>query len=123
MATSSNQHAGSDAAKPEDKIMFLVAYLVPVLTGIIVYVLYAEKDKELRFHAVQSILYGIAVMVAGYILSAILFPFFLRGYFAWGAILDVIFLLAWLYGLYIGYEGFMGRRRLIPGIGNIAKEA
>ncbi len=123
MATSSSQHVNSRAAKSEDKIMFLVAYLVPVLTGIIVYVLYSEKDRELRFHAVQSILYGIAFIVAWYVLSAVLFALFFLGGLALGAVLDIIFALAWLYGLYIGYEGFMGRRRLIPVLGNIAKEA
>jgi hypothetical protein len=31
--------------------------------------------------------------------------------------------LLWLYGLYVGYNAFMGRRILIPVAGNLAKES
>ncbi|MCL5008413.1 MAG: hypothetical protein M1156_00795 [Candidatus Marsarchaeota archaeon] len=105
----------------EDKIMFIIAYLVPILTGIVVYILYAEKDKRLRFHAVQAILYGIAFLVIYAILSLILS--FFAVFIVALILLDLFALLAWLYGLYIGYEAYMGRQALIPVISDYAQKA
>ncbi|MCL5427927.1 MAG: hypothetical protein M1321_01975 [Candidatus Marsarchaeota archaeon] len=124
MSAEQGQHRGGqhNATKSEDKIMFIVAYLVPVLAGVVVYVLYADKDRELRFHAVQSILFGVAFWVLWWILGAIFFISF-AGHFIWGEVLDAVMALLWLYGLYVGYNAFMGRRILIPVAGNLAKES
>lgn len=111
------EKAGSD-----DKIWFIIAYLVPILTGIITYVLYASKDKQLKFHAVQSILYGIAIVVGYYVLVVIFFVLF----FMIPATLfipNLLILLAWLYGLYVGYKAFNGTTVMIPGVGEMAKKA
>ena len=106
----------------EDKIWYLLAYLVPVLTGIIAYALYAEKDKKLRFHAVQSIFYGIAIWIFYFILSIFFFVFFFLFFFlSW--IPGVILLLLWLYGLYIGYQAYSGKEAKMPVIGDMAAKA
>ncbi|MEM0139670.1 MAG: hypothetical protein QXZ44_03560, partial [Ferroplasma sp.] len=58
----------SNENRENNKIMFIVAYLIPVVTGVIVYILYGEKDKKLKFQAVQSILLGIVWIIASIIL-------------------------------------------------------
>lgn len=104
----------------EDKIMYLVAYVIPVITGIFVYFLYADKNKNLKFHGVQSIIYGVVTIVVYYILLAV---FGVVGMFLLGWILSLFWLLAWLYGLYVGYEAMLGHDIEIPAVSNIAKSA
>ena len=58
----------------DDKIMYIFSYLLTWLSGIIVYMLYSEKDKNLRFHAVQSILLGILITVIGIFSFFLFFP-------------------------------------------------
>ncbi len=106
----------------EDKIWFIIAYLIPVLTGIITYVMYADKDKKMKFQAVQSILYGIAMIIGYYILVGI-FSFLLFAIPGVLFILSLLLFLAWLYGLYVGYQAFNGTMVSIPVIGEMAKKA
>ncbi|WP_061950993.1 hypothetical protein [Acidiplasma cupricumulans] len=46
----------------KNSIMYLIAYLVPVLTGILVYIMYGN-DNRMKFHGVQAILLGIAIFI------------------------------------------------------------
>lgn len=106
----------------DNKIWFIVAYLIPILTGIIAYVMYADKDKNMKFQAVQSILYGIAMIIGYYILVVI---FFLLLFAIPGVLFipNLLLFLAWLYGLYVGYQAFNGTMASIPVIGEMAKKA
>ncbi len=97
----------------DDKIMYIFSYLLTWLSGIIVYILYSEKDRNLRFHAVQSILLGIIITIIG-IFSAFLF-------FPVSIFTDLFAFLLYLYGIYVGYKAYTGVNISIPVIGDMAK--
>ena len=99
----------------ENSIMYVIAYLIPLLTGVIVYVMYGN-DKRLKFHAVQAIILGIAILIIDvifYILSFLIFPpIFYIGY--------IIEIILWVYGLYVGYKASLGTDISIKYIGDYA---
>ncbi len=39
-----------------DKIMYLVAYIIPILSAVFVYIQYGARYRNLRFHSIQSII-------------------------------------------------------------------
>ena len=93
------------------------------MTGLFVYFAYGDKDKRLKFHGIQSIIYGIAVIIVYYVLVAIFAVTLGLFFFFWGWVLSLFWLLAWLFGLYIGYEAMLGHDVNIPAISDIAKNA
>ncbi len=109
-----------------NKIMYIIAYLIPILTGIIVYVLYADKDKNLKFQSVQAIILGIGLLILGIIFDAIgifaLSPVSFAAYRFISYIFDIIVFLIWLYGLYTGYKASKGGEANIPFIADYAKD-
>ncbi len=113
--------------KDNNSIMYLIAYLVPVLTGAIVYVMYGENDKRLKFYSVQSILLGIVIIVLYIIFSItsalIIMPGHYSGiivYLYISYIFDIIITLLWLYGIYVGYKASLNVNIKIPYISNYA---
>ncbi len=103
--------AGGDSSN--NSIMFILAYLLTWLTGLFVYFTEGQKDKRLKFHAVQAILLGIAVTVVYWILLII--PFL-------GLLSSLVLFLGWLYGMYVGWQASMGNDIEIPTIGRYAKQ-
>jgi uncharacterized membrane protein len=119
-----NQQSGVGG---NDSVMFLFAYLLSWISGIIVLLMYGERNKRLKFHAMQSILYGIGAMVVvvilDFIFAAIIFSTLGFFYLAWLALIpNLIGLLLWLYGMYIGYQGYTGKDIEIPFVGPMAKQ-
>ncbi len=100
----------------EDGIMFIFCYLLTWLSGIIVYVLYGSKNKDLRFHAIQAILLGVIISVIGII--PLILPF--NSYF-FSLLIDLVILILWLYGIYVGYKASQGVDISMPVIGDLAK--
>ncbi|MCL4404515.1 MAG: hypothetical protein M1544_00970 [Candidatus Marsarchaeota archaeon] len=100
---------GSKASKQDDNILYLLAYVFTIVSGIIIYLFFAKGNKRLRMHSEQAIILGVIMIV----LSAILFlvPY----------ISSIITLLVWIYGLYIGFEAYSGRDVDIPYITEIVK--
>jgi uncharacterized membrane protein len=103
--------------REDNSIMYVVAYLIPILTGIFVYIFYGN-NKRLKFNAVQSIILGIAIImldVIFYLISLfILVPLLYLSY--------IIGIILWLYGLYIGYKASLGTDISIPYIGEYAEK-
>lgn len=103
----------------ENSIMYVVAYLIPILTGIFVYIT-SDKDKRLKFHAIQAIILGIVMLVVDivfYIIAILLLPLFPILYVG-----DIIDIFLWIYGLYVGYKGSLGTDINIPYIGDYAAD-
>ena len=101
-----------------DKIMYLVAYIIPILSAVFVYIQYGARYRNLRFHSIQSIIYWISVIIIYYILSVILiatWAFSLLG------LLSLLWVLAWLFGMYVGYQAVNGVNIEIPIVADIAK--
>jgi len=90
------------------RALYLAIYSLGFFTGISVYVLSDEigidDHSRIRFHCVQAS-----------ILGAIIFVIALLPY-VW-----ILALIAWLYGMYIGYSAGYGRDVQIPYVSDIAK--
>jgi uncharacterized membrane protein len=89
----------------DDNILYVFAYLLTWLSGLLLFITVGQKNKRIRFHAIQAILLGIVVFV----LAWIPLPFF------W-----LIAVVVWLYGMYIGFIGYQGRDISMPVIGEYA---
>ncbi len=81
-------------ATDDEKMKGALAYIIPLLAGIIV-LLIGGDSKFLKFHALQSIVYGIVMWV----ILAVL------GWFCIGFIIWVVGLLYAWYGAYMIYTG------------------
>ena len=104
MPKTMTQTTHKDTGEP---LLFLVTYVLTWLTGILIFVTAGQKNKRLKFHAIQAVLLGVIMFILAWI------PF-VGGFIA---------LLLWLYGLYIGYEGgYQGKDILVPVIGDYAKK-
>jgi len=55
--------------KDEDRISAVLAYLIPLLGGIVVFLV--RKGSHERFHAIQSILFWVAVIVISIALQVV----------------------------------------------------
>jgi uncharacterized membrane protein len=100
-----------------DNIMFLIAYLIPLITGIIVYILYGDKNKKLKFQSLQAILLGITLIIASIIFGIIDSVVLISGSTVGNVIsglFDLVLFLIWLYGMYTGYKASKGLDANIP---------
>src|SRR6266498_2132392 len=90
-----------------------LAYVLTIITGVIFLVI--DRRPEVRFHAMQAIIFGVAWAVVG-ILRQVLnfFP------------LNVVLWLAWLAGLVLWVvlmvQGFQGNHFKLPYIGDLAEQ-
>ena len=90
-----------------------LAYVAVFVSGAVFFVL--DRRPEVRFHAMQSIVFGVAWLVVGVLRQALdIFP------------LDFVLYLAWLAGLVIWVvlmvQGFRGRHLKLPVIGDLAEQ-
>ncbi len=90
--------------------IYLFAYLLGWISGIIVYVTEGQRSERVKFHALQAIFLGFAAMIIGIIFS----PIFHLGF--------VLAFLLWLYGMYVGYRAYRGADVEIPIIGEYARK-
>ncbi len=91
----------------------IFTYTLPPITGFIT--LYIEKtNPEARFHALQSILFGI-LFIGTFLIFALFLPSVIREIVL--AIIKTLFFAVWLYALYKAYRN---EHFELPYIGNIA---
>lgn len=103
-----------------------LCYLVGLITGIIFLVLEPyRRDRLVRFHAFQSILFCVAYIVfsiiwSDIVLAAVFASGFLLSVFSIiGHLVSIAFFLFWLFLMYKAYNGEMF---LIPLIGEMASK-
>ncbi|MDD5503513.1 MAG: DUF4870 domain-containing protein, partial [Candidatus Thermoplasmatota archaeon] len=53
----------------KEKMLSAVAYVGLWVTGLIVYLIADKNEKKVRYHAMQAIVFGIAVVVIGILLG------------------------------------------------------
>lgn len=98
----------------EPHIEATLAYLLPPFTGIAVFIM-EKDDKFIRFHAMQSILFGVSAFVLTTIANALIVVFI-------GVILAPLvamaLFLAWLFMMWKAYEK---EEYMLPIIGQVAK--
>jgi uncharacterized membrane protein len=106
----------------DENIASAACYVLGWITGIIFFIV--EKDnKTVRFHAMQSILTFLPLMIIIWIVSAVLFAMFMfSGMFgiAWMIVtlIEIVMLLLWLF---LMYKAYMGEKFLVPIVGAIAE--
>jgi uncharacterized membrane protein len=91
-----------------------LSYVLTFITGIIF--LLADKRLEVRFHAAQSILFGILWTVIGFLSQTVAGP----------GLIDVLFGLAWI-GMFVLWivlmiQAFQGNHFKLPVIGDLAEQ-
>ncbi len=107
----------------DSKLMGAVAYFLGAITGVILYFVKSE-DKYVKYHAVQSILLTIAVWIVMIVLGAVFGlltvanPLLGAGLgLALFGLIQLDFLLLWLYCMWKAYSG---EKFKLPVIGDIA---
>ena len=107
--------AGSKAEEESGGIIYVLTYLLSLVSGIIVYFVVipsydkARQDKKLKRHAIQAMVLGVISIVVGAVLFFI--PFFS----------SLIPILIWVYGLYVGYRASINDELDIPYVTDYAK--
>ena len=99
----------------EPKVAAALAYIVTPFTGIAFFII-EKEDKFVRFHAFQSILFGIAVSVAWFIatsLIVVLIGILLAPLVSIGSLVLYLILL---------WKAYNGEMYELPYLGKIAKE-
>ncbi|MEK6982678.1 MAG: hypothetical protein AABX38_07120 [Candidatus Micrarchaeota archaeon] len=87
----------------DSKTMAAVAYVLTSLTGILVFFM-KKDDAFARFHAVQSILLSVVMIVVS------MLTFGIGG------------LILYVYGLFCAYKAYQGEKYMIPVIGKYAEQ-
>jgi len=90
--------------KHENDFTYIAIYFLTFITGIIFYLI-SKGDKKKRQHSIQAIVLGAIMITIGFI------PY-----------LDIVNILIWLYGLYIGYKASVNEDVAIPYITGFAKK-
>jgi uncharacterized membrane protein len=90
-----------------------LSYVLTFVTGALFLVI--DRRPEVRFHAMQAVLFGVAWLVVGILRQVLhVFP------------LDVVLFLAWLAGLVawvvLMVQGFQGNHFKLPYIGDLAEQ-
>ena len=88
--------------------MAALAYVAPPVTGLIAFL--TAADARVRFHGLQSIVFG-AAWPAGIYLGAALLPAITRVVFLVGAVIWVVLLVSTAAGRDLGLPGLKGRLR------------
>lgn len=107
-----------------------VAYLLTVITGAIIYLTADKEDKYVRFHAIQAILYGLAMTIFVVILVVIDFVVVIvlniaTGFLGcccgsgfWVLIIIIIFVPT----IFLIYQAYVGNKFKIPVLGDLAEK-
>ncbi|MFB1062379.1 DUF4870 domain-containing protein [Natrinema sp. H-ect4] len=136
MSTTNNPVAGTEPVEPtatslgpDENVLGAISYLFAPLTGILVYLL--EDDNEFaRFHAAQSIVFGVASILVYAVLNVATTVMAMLVGDLLGFLITVLsflsqmglgfaLLLVWLYLL---VTAFQGKRTSLPFLGSMAEE-
>ncbi|HKE24142.1 MAG TPA: hypothetical protein VKB88_17375 [Bryobacteraceae bacterium] len=117
------------AAPMADNVAGALCYVLGFVTGIIFLVMQPySQNRNIRFHAFQSIFLSVAYILVRIILGSVVASIFFTGYhfgtmwMLWGLFWTVIglgFLVLWLYMLIQTYQG---RTVVLPIIGPLAQK-
>jgi uncharacterized membrane protein len=113
----------------DSKVIAAIAYFFGILIALVVYLI-KKEDRYVRFHAMQAILFDIAIMVLSIPLTiAIFVGFFIAAASQSGIVLIVFWaaimgfaLLSMLLRLVFAFKAFTGSRFKLPIIGAHAEK-
>jgi uncharacterized membrane protein len=109
-----------DVSQLEPNMAAVFAYLIPLVGGIVFFTA-EKKNKFVRFHAFQSILFWVFVWVVLWLINTIfaVIPFFYYIGGLFNAMMSFAIFGGWLYLMWNAYNK---KEYLLPYIGKIAKE-
>jgi uncharacterized membrane protein len=99
----------------EENVVGLLCYLLTWVTGLI-FLLLEKENRFVRFHAMQSLVTFLSLMVVVWILSAIAMFVWVLEPLVW--IVDLVILVFWIVGMVKAYQGEMYK---FPVFGSIAE--
>jgi uncharacterized membrane protein len=107
-----------------DNVAGALCYLFGLITGIIFLVLAPyNRNRAVRFHAWQSILASIGVMIVSFLLSIITGMLFFAHAWWTGALIfrlwDLVVFIGWLYLMYAAYTN---KKVKLPVVGDLAEK-
>ncbi len=109
MAEHHETKAKTEKASTQDNSIFLIAYVLELVTGIIVYLAFSDNNKRLKYHAMQATLIGIFSVIVSFVFSFV------------PPIGLILAFLIWVYSLYVGFEAYNGRDVDVPVISSYLK--
>ena len=116
-----------ETKKNDDNMMAALAYLLGILTGIVVYVMYKDKvNKFVLFNAVQSIILNVALFVIFFAVGIVGAILTMIPYLGW--VIGLVMMLIWLVvmvgmfclWIFLMYKAFNGVKYSLPVIGPLA---
>lgn len=113
----------------ESRIFAGIAYFFGIMIALVIYLI-KKEDGYVRFHAMQAILFDLAMMAVSVPLSIALFAGMFLAAFSESAILMIAFwaatlgfvLLSFLLRLFFAFKAFTGSRFRLPFIGAHAEK-
>jgi len=105
----------SETTNLESNVAAALTYIIPPFTGILFYVV-EKKDKFVRFHAFQSILFGIAAYIIWWVTRALMFV--IVGF----ALVPVVFMALTIFYALLMWKAYNNEKYELPILGKIAKE-
>lgn len=115
--------AAAGGLSDESKLFGALAYVFTILSGIVVYLM-KKEDPYAKFHAMQSILFGVVVFVLGIGLGIVSFIVGLIPYVGW--IIALLLQLVWLgiviLWLFLMWKAYSGEKYKLPLIGAQAEK-
>lgn len=109
----SSSPGGSTSLDP--KVSALLCYLLGFVGGIVFYAI--SKDKFVRFHAMQSILMNVAVVILWSLIFAVQFAFSPLFFIGW--LFDLAIFALWVFLMVKAYNG---EKYKLPVIGDMAEK-
>jgi len=112
-------------SEKEDNLMAVLSYLLAPLTSIVIYLMYKDKGNKLvLFHAMQSMIFGVIVMILMVPVCIVTFLLSLTGI---GCIISVVILVVvGIIGLalmlFLMYKAYKGEKFKIPVVGDMAEK-
>ena len=126
-----NSGQGNSSTGLQPNIAALISYLISPITSIVFLVL-EKENRFVRFHAMQSLLFGVAIIVlsiAVNIVMTILIGVIGSASNVLGSLLGLLWMLLWLalmLGIFVGWvlclvKSYQGQTFKLPFIGDMAE--
>lgn len=96
-----------------------VAYILTWLTGLIVYLIADDDDTYTRWHALQAILFGVAVVIIGFILGLVPVG---AGTLGIGILAAIWWVLVLIAIIFLAIKAYNGEKFRLPVIADIADD-
>ena len=92
-----------------DKLMAALSYPISIIVSVIILVSQSNKTRPFqKFHAIQSLIFWLVVIVIGTVLSFVVIGVF-------------CFPIAWLASLFLAYKAYSGEYYELPVIANFMR--